>query len=437
MPAFIGTRAALLGGGVFSLASAALQEAGLAFDARDMSASVKGHTTNFEGDANGLFTYSSPSTKYVRNAAGLLVPGTTMRFDHDASGNKLGLLIEEQRTNLFVRSAEISNASWSKTRLTVTADQAIAPDGTLSADKIEPTGNSNNDSWTDQTVTTGAVLATNSIYAKPAGLDWIMLYIADSSVCRAFFNVATGVVGTVAGSASNKSATITQDANGFYRCTLTCTNLAAGQNVGYSPAEADNDFSFAAGTTNGLYVWGAQIEAGAFATSYIPTTGSQVTRAADNITLLATAFPLNAAEGTVFAEFIPARAISSGNPRVMRLAGAGNDYMEIAGFSSTPDKYSFIIRTAAGFQADLSSASANYNATYGSRFRLAGAYKANDSASSANGNTASTDTSVALPTVTGLALGSTNGGSHLNGHLTRLNYRARRAPDAELQALAA
>ncbi len=407
------------------------ERSGLSFVADDMSASVKGHTTNFDGDANSLFTYSSPSTKYVRNSAGLLVPGTTMRCDHDASGNKLGLLIEEQRTNLALRSEDLGT-TWGSFNVTNSLNATVAPDGVSTADKRVETA-TNAEHGANQSITiVNATVYTWSIFAKAGERSWIVLNPYDGSSYKTWFDLSNGVVGA---NAAGNTASIQSYGNGWYRCIVTRTSAGTGGIFQTLNAPGDNVASYAGDITKGVYFWGAQLEAGAFATSYIPTAGSQVTRAADNITLLATAFPLNAAEGTIFAEFIPARAIVSGNPRVLRFAGTGNNYIEMAGFSSTPDKYSLVIRTDAGFQADLSSASANYNATYGSRFRLAGAYKANDSASSANGNTASTDTSVALPTVTGLALGSTSGGSHLNGHLRRFRFVPRRRPDAEMQAI--
>lgn len=431
-------RILLFGGRRLSFAGQALlaETAGLAFDARDMSAVVKGHTTNFDGDVNGLFTYTSPSTKYVRNSAGLLVPGTTMRCDHDASGNKLGLLIEEQRTNLFLRSAEFDNASWSKTRLTVTADQAIAPDGTLSADKIQPNGNSNNNSWTDQSVNTGAVLATNSVYAKPAGLNWIQLYIGGSSACNAYFDVANGVVGTIAGSASNKSASIEPAGNGWYRCKLTCTNSAGAQNVGYTPAEADNDSVFAAGTTNGLYVWGAQIEAGAFPTSYIPTAGSQVTRAADTITLATSAFPLNAAAGTlvVNVSWLAGSTVSPNNAMAAVLSDTTSGERIILYNISGNAGYAMIDggSTVASGQNGAPVA-ANVQANIGV------AYELNSTIGAINGGLTSLDTSCTIPDFTRLSIGSSHTGvsASVNGHVLRLSYRPRRVSDTELQALSA
>lgn len=95
----------MMRGGSRSLADAlaASEDAGLFLDFTDMSAVVKGSPA-FRGNPNDLLTYSSPSTKYILDSSGLYVPGTTLRTSYDASGNALGLLVEEARTNLFLNS---------------------------------------------------------------------------------------------------------------------------------------------------------------------------------------------------------------------------------------------------------------------------------------------------------------------------------------------
>ena len=171
-------RRLLLEGKTLSLAAADIltEGAGLSFVADDMSASVKGHTANFEGNANSLFTYSSPSTKYIFNSAGLLVPGTTLRCDYDpVTLLPKGLLIEEQRTNLLVRSSELDNGSWTKSNASVTADQTTAPDGTSGADLVtENTANSTHVVFNGFTATSGSTY-TVSAFVKAGTQRYIGL----------------------------------------------------------------------------------------------------------------------------------------------------------------------------------------------------------------------------------------------------------------------
>ncbi|MBW3096824.1 phage head spike fiber domain-containing protein, partial [Pseudohoeflea coraliihabitans] len=121
----------LIAGGILVNKYAGL---GISFEDTTPRAVVKGHTTNFSGDPNDLVTYTSPSTKYVRNASGLLVPGTTLRTSHDASGNAEGLVVEPAATNQFTYSEDAN--SWSKTNATVSVDGEDAPDGNTTMDKI-------------------------------------------------------------------------------------------------------------------------------------------------------------------------------------------------------------------------------------------------------------------------------------------------------------
>ncbi|MBW3095653.1 phage head spike fiber domain-containing protein, partial [Pseudohoeflea coraliihabitans] len=121
----------LIAGGILVNKYAGL---GISFEDTTPRAVVKGHTTNFSGDPNDLVTYTSPSTKYVRNASGLLVAGTTLRTSHDENGDPEGLLIEGATTNRFTYSEDAN--SWSKTNVTVTSDAAVAPTGATTMDKI-------------------------------------------------------------------------------------------------------------------------------------------------------------------------------------------------------------------------------------------------------------------------------------------------------------
>ena len=425
MPAFIGTRAALLGGGVFSLASAALQEAGLAFDARDMSAVVKGHTTNFDGDANSLFTNASPSPKYVRNASGLYVSGTTMRCDHDASGNKLGLLIEEQRTNLLLRSAEFDNASWTKTNTTVTADQVAAPHGTISEDKVEA---SSTTSERRQDVTVTGTSATLSAFFKKGSSATGMNVMAirsqtgGTTLLAASLNLDTGAITYITGSSG---AVAIDCGNGWWFFYMTAT-ITSGHTIRSSVG--NNGSAITSGAFS--YIWGAQLEPGSFPTSYIPTAGSQVTRAADTITLATTAFPFSATAGILVVE---ARAALGAGTHVLIQIDDGTANERIRIVRNTSNEIHCIVTDGGVDQCDLNLGSVSNDTA----FKVAFSWAANDFAACLNGGAVQTDTGGTLPTVTTLRLGSGNS-AYWNGRLRRAKHLPRnRASDAELQALAA
>lgn len=210
-----------------------------------------------------------------------------------------GLLVEETRDQCARFTESIS--AWSKSSTTGVANVDTAPDGTLTSDLIYPssTGTYRQAYLTSTAVPTSGTVAI-SVFAKPAGKNWLIIYNFNTTAAVAWFNVATGVVGTLA---SGWTGTIEQYANGYYRCTAVGT-ASTGQYVTYGVADADNSTSVTANSTDGLYLWGAQVEAGAFSTSYVrnTTTSAPVTRNADAVSMTGTNFSAwyNAGAGTWF-----------------------------------------------------------------------------------------------------------------------------------------
>jgi hypothetical protein len=212
------------------------------------------------------------------------------RFDHDpVTGQSLGLLVEESRTNSWTYSEQLENAAWTKTDTTVTANSATAPDGTTTASKITST----------------ATTAVHSIsrlktVVSPA---WVTVYLkaAEYTICDVYdVNIDTGFrINLLTGALSESPAFvgkfisgrygISSAGNGWFRVQLGLATSDATVNnpVRIYPNGAQ---SYLGDGTSGILVWGAQLEAGAFPTSYIPTAGSTVTRSADLASITGTNF---------------------------------------------------------------------------------------------------------------------------------------------------
>lgn len=243
--------------------------------------------------AQPIFTRASTATHIN---AGLVVTAAIdePRFE-DA-----GLLIEESRTNLVLRSKEFSNTAggegWIHFSCTVTANQTNGPEAALTADQITADSGDTSTSMPKVFPNTGApprftltsgVTYTASVFAKAGTHDKIQLTFFTSThpaTTYANFDLTNGVLGTVGATCT---ATIDLVGNGWYRCTMTseatATQSAGGVLYGLVEtlaADRNVGFSSAAGTED-VYLWGAQVEAGEFATSYIETTTAQVTRSAD------------------------------------------------------------------------------------------------------------------------------------------------------------
>jgi hypothetical protein len=198
-------------------------------------------------------------------------------------------------------------------------------------------------------------------------------------------------------------------------------------------ASSTNTFASAIypnGTTGDTgFIWGAQVEAGAFATSYIPTVASQVTRAADAASMTGTNFSswFNAGEGTLYAE---ASGQTSG--RVAYLS-ANNDVSNFynLSFESNTGRWYGAYNGTNQFNIEISPY------TNKSFAKFAGVYKVNDFAISFNNSSASTDTSGNLATgINQLNLGAYPTNSFmLNGTIKKLAYYPLRVTNAQLQAL--
>ena len=410
-------------------------ESGLAFVADDMSAIVKGHSIPFDGNANNLFTYTSPSTKYIFNSAGILVPGTTLRCDYDpVTLLPKGLLIEEQRTNLFLRSAEAGNASWSKNQATITDNSLTAPDGTSEADVFTDSNGGTFAELTQSVSVTSGNTYCYSRWFKQGTRRYAYMSMATTRFpdnAEAYFDLQTGVVKS-AGAGLVTSGIIAYP-NGWYRCYIVATCDSTGSNIfyAYHTNTAGTSVLYTGDGTGTLGIWGAVLEAGAFPSSYIPTAGSTVTRAADNITLATSAFPYLQTAWTMDA-WADAVAVSD---RITWALDANNPGRRVNAF-----------RSGGGISTCFMDAGADGGGTAlldnqsvaGAAFKAAQAFATNDAAGATNGGTVATDGSIVSSAFNRLTLGASYAQlAHLNGHLRRLRFVPRRRPNAELQAITA
>lgn len=289
------------GGGSLAAALLSGQAAGFAYSGLDQSVYVKGHTTNPRGDANDILAYVSPSTKYVRNSAGILVPGTTLRTDHNVSGTALGLLVEASRTNLFQRSEEFDNAYWTKAAVSVSANAAVAPDGETTMDTITGDGTSNTHGVRRQ-VSGGSGLTLSAVFRKGSDRYGTLLMLGRNPTadpgCRIQIDLQTNSIVETGGGVT--SAELIAFGSGLIRARLTRTAAWGTSTDTECRIETSSTATYLINTTTGFQnIWGAQIEAGATASSIIKTTSASVTRAADAVNIPLADIPWNAGAGTL------------------------------------------------------------------------------------------------------------------------------------------
>ena len=236
------------------------------------------------------------------------------RFEFDTDGNCLGFLIEESRTNTLTRSEDWT-VGWTDADVTDTANAATAPDGTTTATKIVA-DNTNAEHYTSFPSLTSSINTyyTYSVFCKSAELSSVAINVSASRL-YATFNLATGTIITSNSNGTdfdNHSATITSYPNGWFRLTLTGQSLrnTSSEYVRVALSNSSTNTLNSGGTwqgdgTSGLYFWGTQYEQGAFPTSYIPTSGSTVTRSADNASISGSNFTewYRQDEGSIYCSF--------------------------------------------------------------------------------------------------------------------------------------
>lgn len=204
--------------------------------------------------------------------------------------------------------------------------------------------------------------------------------------------------------------------------------------TGAYPSRATLTFTPTAGTLT-LTVTGtvqfAQLEAGAFATSFIPSAASQVTRAADNASMIGNNFArwYNVTEGTLYSESTSLGPPSLGTSSTFAITdGTINNRLRCGNFSTG----SVGSDIAVGGVGQAAFTAAN---SFGVSAKVSLAYKLNDAAGSFNGGTAQIDNAVTIPVVTQAQIGNAITGRELNGTISRISYYNRRLANTELVAL--
>jgi hypothetical protein len=390
-----------------------------------------------------LVTFTRASSGTYVGSDGVLQTAATNapRFDHNpTTGESLGLLVEEQRANLLLRSEEF-DTTWTRTNVAAFGSGSevnveTAPNGTLTADLIATlSGNNSGTGFIGQTITKSATATTYTVtvFAKAQNWNTVRLHVNDTATSNnratVTFSLATGAITTAAavfGTFSAASATPASSfADGWFKANLTFTSSTeTGLLVRVFP---DNSSTVTADGTSGVYLWGAQLEAGAFPTSYIPTTTAAVTRSADVVSITGSNYTswANNNEGTVFSDSsiiasqVKTQAVweLSGGTVLSSLRqphGTANQFRAVIGgtFTGSPG-------TGATLTTGVTRAAVAYSGT-------AGRLQVESAGANATGS--------ALD-ATSLSIGSLAGSTQLNGRIKRLCFWPTRLADSTLQQL--
>jgi hypothetical protein len=323
-----------------------------------------------------------------------------------------GLVPEAAATNLVLRSQEFNNGAWSVAGVTVGTDAAAAPDGTTTAEKL--TASSANIAHVIyDTFTLTAAIYSYSVYVKAAGYGFAFI----SAITNGFatrhgitVDLSSGAITqtNTLGSPSSVTTQVTALANGWYRVAVSmlATSVASGSSLLIGPSSTGTPSvdgsaqpTFLGDAASGIYVWGAQVELGSAASSYIPTTSATVTRAASVITFNDVTW-LDGANDSLYVKHV-ARNINDGT---------------LVALDATNDK---LLREQTGMSMRIADATVANTAAAGATVKTAARLKVNDFAISMNGGTVVTDTSETAPgTLSAARIGcDLSGANFINGNI--------------------
>ena len=300
--------------------------------------------TTQEVSSNGTFNLygvASINTTLYLQARG--ASGTTLSIDNvsvkeviendvprlDYSGSCASLLLEPQSTNLIPNSNQYAGNT---IYYTVTSNQS-SPDGQNNATLFVEKTSTNSYSVTSVNASAiGGQTYSYSFFVKYAGKRNIPVNATDGvSGYLANIDILNGVV-------NSGNAEIKDFGNGWYRVLMTRT-IAASANRATIVLNFGN---ITGDGTSGFYLFGFQVEQLPYATSYVPTSGSTVTRTADVCNNAGTAATFNSTEGVLFAE-ISALA-NGGSYRLMSVSDGTNNNRVTLGFSNTSNKFYFQLK---------------------------------------------------------------------------------------------
>ena len=367
------------------------------------------------------------------------------RFDYTPiTLQPMGLLIEETRQNLLLQSENFNVSPWTKVTCSVSSDAIAGPDNTLSADKLIPDNGVTISATTvrqDITKAASALTYTISVFGKSAEYDRLRIRCQDSggATNRAdvVVNISTGAIVTaaaVAGTFTNPSAKVTAYGNGFFRIQLTFTT---GTDTFLRIQLVPLDSTATTGDgVKGIYLYGSQLEAGAFATSYIPTTTTSLTRNADAVSMTGTNFSdwYNATEGTFTVQY----SVPAIGPFILSAVNAASPTTENMYLRYSGGQHQAVVNTGGAVVTNI------YDGTglnTISNVKTSFAYKNNAYGIRTNGGASAAaianSSSGALPSgINKLCIGSnTQGkGSFLNSPMAKLYYYNISLLNAELSA---
>jgi hypothetical protein len=369
-----------------------------------------GVNTFYTGNGtSGLFLWGAQietgdiATDYIPTTTAAVSVGMTAdvpRLDYLGSSCP-SLLLEPQRTNLVTFSEQFDNASWTKTRATITANAGTSPDGYTNADKFVE-DSTNNSKFIQQSVgVADSSVYTLSVFAKAQERNQIALVSRDknNAFLTTIFSLTAGTIVTQA----HSTAKVEDYGNGWYRCSVQFnTNTGGSSVIMYLQTALNGALSYQGNGTSGLLIYGAQWELGSYVSSYIPSLSTSVTRVADACLTASVPSLIGQSEGVLFIDFNRVNSSASSWFSISNIAGtSSNAYENSVYFFQIPDS----TMVAEVWTSNVKQVGFSISALSVGRHKIALGYKANDFVLYVDGVQQGTDTSGSVPTMNYLTIG--------------------------------
>ena len=313
------------------------------------------------------------------------------------------ILVEPQRTNVLTYSEQFDNADWTKTNVTITANSTIAPSGLQNADTIASNSAASANIYQVKSASSSTTY-TASVFVKKdnneSRFPEFVLRTEFTSYSEIYVQLNTKTGASTIRFQNGTASKSVESFGDYWRVILTVTNIADAQIVFRIVPAATNVFGTFNPQIGSIIAWGAQLEAGSYATSYIPTIASSVTRNADVISKTGISSLIGQTEGTILFDIYIESPTATDNENILNIDNGsfGNTIYIQKTASSTigAEMYS-----GGSVQASFSKTS-----IVKGRYKCAFAYANNNTAFFVNGvQVGSTDTSCSVPATSRLQLG--------------------------------
>ncbi len=347
---------------------------------------------------------------YVETTTTAVVEGLTAdlpRLDYSGGASCGSLLLEPSRTNLATHSEYFN--TYSSTRLSVTANSSVSPEGVTNATKLTPDTNNASHYFIQTNSVTSGQKTTITFFAKADGYNFIRaVFSSVNSAYPDYYQSFDLSDGSLDDSSGVDDADIEPMGNGWYRCTATATAAASVVSSNYFFVfETSGTTAFAGNGTSGVLIYGLQVETNSsYPTSYIPTYGTAANRGADSCSKTGISSLIGQTEGTIFVDMNYTNTNNTADATPFRVLGSGSAqmYVEI----NTNETFEAVVVNSVGTLV-FNSTSATQTA---GRKKMAIAYKGSDFAYYINGTQIAVQTSGAFASA---SLDSLNLGMYSSG----------------------